>query len=77
MEPSMPEPGRCYKGCPASSRNVSKGRFTGMEGCESHVFDVASLAGKLVVPGMPVYNASKFAAGGLSVIIEEQARGRR
>ncbi|RMI35217.1 SDR family oxidoreductase [Nocardia stercoris] len=37
---------------------ISRGR--------GHIVNVASMAGKLVVPGMAVYNASKFAAVGLS-----------
>ena len=35
---------------------------------------VASMAGKLVVPGMAVYNASKFAAVGLSTAVREEYR---
>ena len=40
-----------------------------------HVVNVASMAGKLVVPGMAVYNASKFAAVGLSAAVREEYRG--
>jgi hypothetical protein len=39
-----------------------------------HVVSVASMAGKLVVPGMAVYNASKFAAVGLSAAVREEYR---
>jgi NADP-dependent 3-hydroxy acid dehydrogenase YdfG len=39
-----------------------------------HVVNVASMAGKLVVPGMSVYNASKFAAVGLSAAVREEYR---
>ena len=39
-----------------------------------HVVNVASMAGKLVVPGMAVYNASKFAAVGLSASVREEYR---
>ena len=35
---------------------------------------VASMAGKLAVPGMAVYNASKFAAVGLSAAVREEYR---
>ena len=34
-----------------------------------HVVNVASMAGKLAIPGMAVYNASKFAAVGLSAAV--------
>ncbi|MFF0542046.1 SDR family oxidoreductase [Nocardia thailandica] len=37
-----------------------------------HIVNVASMAGKLVVPGMAVYNASKFAAVGLSAAVREE-----
>jgi NADP-dependent 3-hydroxy acid dehydrogenase YdfG len=37
-----------------------------------HVVNVASMAGKLVVPGMAVYHASKFAAVGLSAAVREE-----
>lgn len=37
--------------------------------------NVGSVAGKLVVPGMVVYNASKFAAVGLSAAVREEHRG--
>lgn len=37
-----------------------------------HVVNVASLAGKLPIPGMAVYNASKFAAVGLSAAVREE-----
>ncbi len=40
-----------------------------------HVVNVASMAGKLVVPGLAVYNASKFAAVGLSAAVREEYRG--
>ncbi len=39
-----------------------------------HIVNVASMAGKLVVPGMAVYNASKFAAVGLSTAVREEYR---
>jgi NADP-dependent 3-hydroxy acid dehydrogenase YdfG len=39
-----------------------------------HVVNVASMAGKLVVPGLAVYNASKFAAVGLSGAVREEYR---
>jgi short-subunit dehydrogenase len=39
-----------------------------------HVVNVASMAGKLVVPGMAVYNASKFAAVGLSAAVRHEYR---
>jgi NADP-dependent 3-hydroxy acid dehydrogenase YdfG len=39
-----------------------------------HVVNVASMAGKLVVPGMAIYNASKFAAVGLSTAVREEYR---
>lgn len=39
-----------------------------------HVVNVTSMAGKLVVPGMAVYNASKFAAVGLSTAVREEYR---
>jgi NADP-dependent 3-hydroxy acid dehydrogenase YdfG len=37
-----------------------------------HIVNVASMAGKLVIPGMAVYNASKFAAVGLSAAVREE-----
>ncbi len=37
-----------------------------------HVVNVASMAGKLVAPGMAVYNASKFAAVGLSAAVRAE-----
>lgn len=39
-----------------------------------HIVDVASMAGKLPIPGMAVYNASKFAAVGLSAAVREEYR---
>ena len=39
-----------------------------------HVVNIASMAGKLVVPGMAVYNATKFAAVGLSAAVREEYR---
>jgi NADP-dependent 3-hydroxy acid dehydrogenase YdfG len=39
-----------------------------------HVVNVASMAGKLVIPGLAVYNASKFAAVGLSAAVREEYR---
>jgi NADP-dependent 3-hydroxy acid dehydrogenase YdfG len=40
-----------------------------------HVVNVASMAGKFPVPGMAVYNASKFAARGLSLAVREEIAG--
>ncbi|HET9874379.1 MAG TPA: SDR family oxidoreductase [Mycobacterium sp.] len=37
-----------------------------------HIVNVASMAGKLPIPGMAVYNASKFAAVGLSAAVREE-----
>ncbi|HEX8865383.1 MAG TPA: SDR family oxidoreductase [Lentzea sp.] len=37
-----------------------------------HVVNVASMAGKIPVPGMAVYNASKFAAVGLTAAVREE-----
>ncbi|MGK8553466.1 SDR family NAD(P)-dependent oxidoreductase [Nocardia gipuzkoensis] len=37
-----------------------------IEGGRGHIVNVASLAGKVPIPGLAVYNASKFAAVGLS-----------
>ena len=37
-----------------------------------HVVNVASMAGKIPVPGMAVYNGSKFAALGLSLAVREE-----
>lgn len=37
-----------------------------------HVVNVASMAGKVPIPGMAVYNASKFAAVGLSRAVREE-----
>jgi short-subunit dehydrogenase len=37
-----------------------------------HVVNVASMAAKMPVPGMAVYNASKFAALGLSLAVREE-----
>lgn len=45
---------------------ISRGR--------GHVVNVASMAGKLAVPGLAVYNASKFAAVGLSAAVREEYR---
>ena len=39
---------------------------------EGHIVNVASMAGKMAVPGMAVYNASKFAALGLSKAVREE-----
>jgi short-subunit dehydrogenase len=39
-----------------------------------HVVNVASMAGKLAVPGLAVYNASKFAAVGLSAAVRAEYR---
>jgi short-subunit dehydrogenase len=39
-----------------------------------HIVNVASMAGKLPIPGMAVYNASKFAAVGLSGAVREEYR---
>ncbi|MGZ6094926.1 MAG: SDR family oxidoreductase [Polyangiales bacterium] len=40
-----------------------------------HVVNVASMAGKLVVPGMSMYNASKFAAVGLTAAVRREIAG--
>jgi hypothetical protein len=37
-----------------------------------HIVNVASLAGKFAVPGMAVYNASKFGARGLSLAVRAE-----
>jgi hypothetical protein len=37
-----------------------------------HVVNVASMAGKMAVPGMAVYNASKFGALGLSLAVRRE-----
>jgi NADP-dependent 3-hydroxy acid dehydrogenase YdfG len=37
-----------------------------------HVVNIASMAAKFPVPGMAVYNASKFAARGLSLAVREE-----
>ncbi len=37
-----------------------------------HVVNVASMAGKMAVPGMAVYNASKFGALGLSLAVRHE-----
>jgi hypothetical protein len=37
-----------------------------------HVVNVASMAGKVPIPGMAVYNGSKFAALGLSLAVREE-----
>lgn len=42
-------------------------------GC-GHIVNVASMAGKMVIPGMAVYNASKFAVVGLSAAVREEYR---
>jgi short-subunit dehydrogenase len=39
-----------------------------------HIVNVASMAGKFAIPGMAVYNASKFAAVGLSAAVREEYR---
>jgi short-subunit dehydrogenase len=39
-----------------------------------HIVNVASMAGKLSIPGMSVYNGSKFAAVGLSGALREEYR---
>jgi NADP-dependent 3-hydroxy acid dehydrogenase YdfG len=41
-----------------------------------HVVNVASMAGKIAIPGMAVYNASKFAAVGLSLAVREEYADR-
>lgn len=40
-----------------------------------HVVNVASMAGKVPLPGMAVYNASKFAAVGLSEAVRREVAG--
>ena len=37
-----------------------------------HVVNVASMAGKIAIPGMAIYNASKFAAVGLSSAVRRE-----
>lgn len=37
-----------------------------------HVVNIASMAGKVPIPGMAVYNASKFAAVGLSAAVRQE-----
>jgi hypothetical protein len=39
---------------------------------QGHIVNVASMAGKIAFPGMAVYNASKFAAVGLSAATREE-----
>jgi short-subunit dehydrogenase len=39
-----------------------------------HIVNVASMAGKVPIPGMAVYNGSKFAAVGLSGAVREEYR---
>ncbi|QIS09239.1 SDR family oxidoreductase [Nocardia arthritidis] len=41
-----------------------------------HIVNVASLAGKIPIPGLAVYNASKFAAVGLSAATRLEFAGR-
>ncbi len=43
-----------------------------MERGRGHVVNVASMAGKIPIPGMAVYNASKFAAVGLSAAVRRE-----
>ena len=45
-----------------------------MERGRGHIVNVASMAGQLVVPGMAVSNARKFAAVGLSAAVREEYR---
>jgi NADP-dependent 3-hydroxy acid dehydrogenase YdfG len=40
-----------------------------------HIVNVASMAGKIALPGMAMYNASKFAAVGLSAAVRREADG--
>jgi NADP-dependent 3-hydroxy acid dehydrogenase YdfG len=40
-----------------------------------HVVNIASMAGKIPLPGMAVYNASKFAAVGLSAAVRREYAG--
>lgn len=40
-----------------------------------HIVNVASMAGKIAIPGMAVYNASKFAAVGLSAAVRRELAG--
>jgi len=40
-----------------------------------HVVNIASMAGKAALPGMAVYNASKFAAVGLTAAVRRELRG--
>lgn len=39
---------------------------------QGHVVNVASMAGKVPIPGLAVYNASKFAAVGLSAAVRDE-----
>lgn len=41
-----------------------------------HVVNIASMAGKIPIPGMAVYNASKFAALGVSVAVRRELAGK-
>ena len=51
----------------------SAGRAAGDDRARrGHVVNVASMAGKLAVPGMAVYNASKFGALGLSLSVRAE-----
>ncbi|MFE0024676.1 SDR family oxidoreductase [Amycolatopsis sp. NPDC059021] len=40
-----------------------------------HVVNIASMAGKIPIPGMAVYNASKFAAVGLTAAVRREYAG--
>ncbi|GAB3476512.1 SDR family oxidoreductase [Amycolatopsis cihanbeyliensis] len=40
-----------------------------------HVVNVASMAGKIPIPGLAVYNASKFAAVGLTAAVRRECAG--
>jgi len=40
-----------------------------------HVVNIASMAGKIAIPGMAVYNASKFAAVGLTAAVRREVAG--
>lgn len=46
-----------------------------LERRRGHVVTVASMAGKLPIPGMVVYNASKFGAVGLSLALRKEYAG--
>lgn len=46
-----------------------------LERGRGHLVNIASMAGKIAFPGMAVYNASKFAAVGLSAAVRDELVG--